>query len=635
MHKHKLILLAGGLAVLAGGLFAWRELVINRQDQRHTQTAKKLIERGRAVEALGVLRQSGLSEKSKELERAGLVALGDTARLAALWRLNPESVSGDEQAAALAARGLLQSKDTAAAERLIAAWKPKAKHPAWWLCLRADGLLAQHKPAEAKKLLTTSHFDGPDDAGRLLRLALLCKVSTPEGRQEAWAHLEKAMACAPKDPDVRSFRGQLLEAAGRVGEARVEYVAAHLAAPRSPIHCDLLGEFYRRRGEYTQALATWDEGQWSSPADFLRVRSLFWHKMALPAAPTSPKSTPLPDPAGPAQALAHHLATVPANKFFDHDSFNGLPEATAYAERYPEVIYLELTQCLQDGTLGRAATLLGKLKGAASWNPALERGLAQLLRRQGQSVSLPTVSAQQERHPYFVALDAGVSADPALERLLKDRPHALAAAYLAGGWWEAALRLAPANQDLSSFPDWYAYGMAQALRENRGNDQALQFVTAQSRPSAALRVTQAELLFKVGKQSEALAALTPLAALPEPAGYRAACLKALTELEQGQAPTAEQTIQARQDLRESPTGKELLARIALGRKDTATAERLYRQIASQSLEAQTFLARQAFAARRWDEAERWTRQMLATAPDLMPLRENLAQIAAARKASGS
>lgn len=633
MERQKLWLGLGVAVTLIAGVASWRELVVGRQEQRHTQAAQKLLSRGRAVEAIGVLRKSAPTAGTKELERAGLVALGDTARLAALWRLDPKTFERDEHAATLAARGLLQAKDYTAAAALQKSWTGRTQHPAWWLCVEADGLLAQRKTQEARKLLNAQRFPGPDDAGRLLRLALLSGIQTPAGRQRAWGCLEQAIAVAPKDADVRSFRAQLLEAAGRVGEARVEYVAAHLAAPRSPIHCDNLAEFYRRRGEYSQALATWDQGLWQSPADFLRVRSLFWHRMALPAPPTDPKAS-VPDPPGPAQALGQHLASLPTERFFDPERFNGLPEAPGYAERYPEVIYLELTQCLKNNTYGRAATLLGKLRGAASWNPALERGLGQLLRRQGQSLALPVAPAG-ERHPYFVALDAGQPSDPALKRLLDDKKHAVAAAYLAGGWWEAALRLAPTNADLSAFPGWYAYGMAQALREARGPEQALAFIRAQTRPSAALQLCRAELLIATDKRAEARPELARLVALNEPAGYRAACLKALDELESGAPERAQQTILTRTDLSSSVTGKELLARIAMVRKDTPQAERLYRQVAGQSLEAQAFLARQAFATQRWDEAERWIRQMLRTNPDLIELRANLEQIQSARKVSRS
>jgi tetratricopeptide (TPR) repeat protein len=555
-------LLAGCLVLGVTGGVLWRSRLVQRHEARVLTQSEQLLEAGRTAEALGLLREVEATEHTKNLELEALVARGDTARLAALWRLRPTRFVGNEQASVLAARGLLQARDPQAADQLAATWKSQTKHPDWWLVLRVDSLLARRKRSEAKALLEASHFPGSQDASRLLRLALLCDMRSAQGRESAWRYIEKATTCAPDDADVHSFRGEFLEAAGRIEQAEAAYTRAWQAAPRNPAHCSQLAGFYRRQGNLERLTETLTVGMTICPADFLRVSDAFWRHMV------TPRPAPKADPPGGAQALARLLNELPAERFFESASFDALPAATAYAERYPEVRYLELAQALQDGSDGHAAALLTQVSRQARWNPALERALAQLLVRYGQELPVPAAPART-RHPYFVALDKP-GADPALERLISSR-HAIAAAYLAGGWWEAALRLASLKDDLTGFPEWYAYGLAQALRVNRGTDAALRFVTAQRAPSALLQLTRAELLRAVGQPAQARPLLKTLAERTDGVGYRARSLKALDELEQHQPEAAQKTIRTSPELAASETGKALLrAAQQLGaRKETS------------------------------------------------------------------
>lgn len=541
------LLMVASLVIVGGASLALNRL--HRREAQKILAAEALLLSGRASEGLGLLHQTPRSEKTRELEQKALVTLGETGRLAALWRLEPGRFVQDEAGAVLAARGLLQARDPQAAKTLVDSWSKKTQHPSWWLCLRADSLIAQGKRSEAKALLLQAPLRATEDAGRLLRLALLCPTRTAAGRKAAWDYLETATRLAPKDPDVLSFRAQLLEAAGRRRQAEAAYRAAWLAAPNNPTHCELLANFYRRSSDLEALQSTLALGMKACPSDSLRVSLLFWQKMVTPGA------LPSANPPGGAQALSNFLVQLPTKRFFDQPSFDALPEAAIYAQRYSEVLYLELTQALVDNKLAHAATLLEQAHRQAAWNPSLERALAQLLNQRGQKVPV-TAAGAGERHPYLVALDKPIQ-DPALARLL-GTPHALAAAYLASGWWEAALQLAPLTDDLSGFPSWYAYGLAQALRENRGNAAALAFVVAQKAPSAALRLTQAELLRASGKTAEAHAHLATLAPLPDAVGYRATCLLALDALEQHQAVSARQTVLKRPDLAQSETGKALL-----------------------------------------------------------------------------
>ncbi len=89
----------------------------------------------------------------------------------------------------------------------------KSSSPAWGM-LEADVMMLEGKGNEARKILNGLKYEGTNDIPRLVRLALLSDMRTP---MTAWNLLADAAALDSRNPDVRSFRGQLLEQLFRLG----------------------------------------------------------------------------------------------------------------------------------------------------------------------------------------------------------------------------------------------------------------------------------------------------------------------------------------------------------------------------------------------------------------------------------
>ena len=203
-------------------------------------------------------------------------------------------------------------------------------------------------------------------------------------------------------------------------------------------------------------------------------------------------------------------------------------------------------------------------------------------------------------------------------------------AFLAAGWIEAALQLHRLSVIPDGFPDWVAYGVTQALRFGRGNEKALAFASKQ-KPSPALDVLIGELLLAEGKTDQALKRLNALATKDSDVGFRAAWLWCLTQIERGKLEQARRMVQTQPRLRDSTTGKELLARIALLEGNNDEADQLYAALEKASPEAKVHLARRAFAQKNWAEAKRLTEELVLQFPDNMQFRANLRAIVKAKK----
>jgi hypothetical protein len=163
------------------------------------------------------------------------------------------------------------------------------------------------------------------------------------------------------------------------------------------------------------------------------------------------------------------------------------------------------------------------------------------------------------------------------------------------------------------------------LREVRGAEAALRF--AQRLPSQpATDLARAGLLLAGGKEAEGLAVLDAVSRGSGDAAYSAGWLRATRLVELKRYHEALATIDSCPELRSTVPAGELRARIALLRGDNAGAEKQYRALRDQSLEAGAYMARLAFAARDWPEARRLTTLWLERYPDNLQLRRNLAAI---------
>jgi hypothetical protein len=638
-----------GLAALAlagaaafGALQIWRAQVVLRQEQRAFLRANEFLQAGRCADALTLFRsQAGHDSKLAwaEVELNALVGLRDLPRLTMIYERTPDRILSNEVASVLVSRAFLHTRRPQDMPRLRQPWQGREAHPELWLILDADALSIGGKPREAEKLLRSKTLPGVADADRLGRLAVLV---APRSLEEAWALLSQATLLNARNTDLRSFRGQILEGVGLRDTARVEYVAALVADPENPMLRDQLAEFYQRGGAFDLALDTWREGLATSTLDFPWLKVAFWGRVIQPAPLDGAKVPP-----GDLQSLAQWLIALPAGTYWDSNTFAQLPQATRYLKDRQELQWLQILDALQHRREKAVADLLQYDRfRARSWEPVLETALRRIIHYRQQrllnplDLPAPTGAAATNLHSFFLQLEslakqertAGKAEVPAEFAALLRGPDAFATAFLAAGWREAALQLRDPAAAAAPLPEWLAFGFAQALRLNRGNRAAADFLATQ--PAApALELMVGEMLITEGQGQAGLDRLTPLAPLASDVGYRASYVLALADLDRRKFAEARKWIAQQPRLAQDLAGKELLARIAFVEGNTAEADRLYRAVAGESVEAKTYLARQAFTNKQWAEARRYTLELLKLLPDALQLRENLLTIdeAEARK----
>jgi len=423
--------------------------------------------------------------------------------------------------------------------------------------------------------------------------------------------------------------------------ARVEYVAAHLSDPGNPRLRDQLAEFYRRTGNYGQALKTWTQGLEAPSADFIWLKTLFWSRVAQPvqfdraAAP----------PSGDLQPFVVYLLSLDRERFWNADAFQNIPEAHKFSNKRQEVFWLRLLQALKDGEESKALDLLQtNTFQKKSWGPDIETALKRVLAYRAWSV-LPRSGEEKPaagsntglKHQFFAQLDRLAHNDvrnpkaekipPGLDRLMRSE-DAFAAVFMAGGWMEAALQLHRMPVLPDSFPDWVSYGLTQSLRFNRGNKAALHFAGKQ-KPSPVMELLIAELMVADGRYEDGLKKLSALSGNDSAVGFRASWLLALARLDRGNVEAAKDVIARQPRLQDSIVGREMLARIALAEGKIEDAHRMYAGLEKDSAEAKAYLAKQAYANQDWSAAQRLTEELLLRFPDRMQLRANLKAIAQA------
>src|SRR5262249_52074901 len=139
-------------------------------------------------------RDAGGQWLAAEVEYA--VSRQDVPRLLSLYT-SDAPYRNNEQAALLTSRGLLAEDALVGFRHLREQWQGRETRAAEWLALDADLLIHTGSPAEARQLLAARYFDGPEDAGRLARLAL-----TAPDEAESTELFAKAEALAPGSPDL-------------------------------------------------------------------------------------------------------------------------------------------------------------------------------------------------------------------------------------------------------------------------------------------------------------------------------------------------------------------------------------------------------------------------------------------------
>lgn len=630
-----LLFAAAGAGVF--GVRLWRAKAMVRREQIALEQARSLIKDGKPGQALAIsepfLRKQASPAWSR-VELDALVGLQDLPRLAVLFDRTPARILESEEASILVARAFLHARKPSELARVRTAWRGREQRPESWLALDSDAFVIARKPREAEKLLRSRELPGDADATRLVRLALVTATNDIAG---AWNLLAKAAALQPRNPDIRSFRAQILEATGKAELARVEYVAALVAAPQNPLLRDQLADFYQRSRSYDLALDTWVEALSLPTLDFIWLKAEFWSRVLRPV-DFSRLGQP---PAGDLDPLARQIGALKPGQFFDTAAFDQLSRARRYAAQRQEVFWLRVLEALRTRLETQASELL-RFEPAylRSWDPDLAAALCRIVSwRQKQKLNPPGLTftstlPQTNRHFLFVTLDAAAREEqesghpavlaPEIASLLRG-PNAFSAALLAAGWREAAIQLRPEPHKADGDPEWLSSAFGQALRLNRSPRAALEFLGTGTLPPATA-LLRAEILVEEGRRKEAVEYLNSLARLSSPVGFRAAYLLALNAAENHQLDEARQCVARQPLLARDDMGKELLASLALTEGKTNEAEQIYRGIVATSIPAKTWFARQAFSQRRWSDARKLTNELLELMPDSVQLRENILAI---------
>jgi tetratricopeptide (TPR) repeat protein len=631
---------AASVGLLAAGVVFWRDHVARKSEERAFAVAEARLREGQAAAALAIVdhRPPAVGKLDwNDLELRALAGARHLPRLLAGYERDPERVGRNEDAVLLIARAHLHARKTEAFEALRQSWRGREQQPERWTLLDADGLLLAGKPRDAERVLAARTFPTNVEPQRLARLAVL---QAPRDPNAAWAQLERASDLDPRNPDIRSFRAQLLEAAGLIPAARVEYVAAHVADPGNPLLRDQLAEFYTRQGSADLALQTWRAALGATPTDFIGLKLAFWSRVVDPAAGKG--GTNLTGLAGPLAPLARLVGDLPADRFLDTNQLAQVPGAARLARERREVFWLQVLESLRTGDETNAMQLLHGARPAAvalapDLAPALQVMLAVRLNQSLPPVAWPAGAAATNRHQFLAQLAAysgarraGRTASLPPETLaLVQGPQAWTAACLAAGWREAALVFRGTGTGPGRSPEWFTYGVAQCLRYNRTPAAALAFLGGGAATSPALDLLGAELEITAGQAAKGLDRLTRLATADSEVGYRAAWLLALARLENGQTAVAGSVVEQQPRLARSVTGTEILARVALAEGRTNDTTRLYRSIEQNSVEAQAWLARADLAAGDFQSAERRTLAIRSAVPDSMTARANQLKVAEA------
>jgi hypothetical protein len=648
------------LGIICGGaLLFWKAKVKAQQEARAFEATVELIEEGNYGAALQVItsierRNRDLKpERREEWTALKIEAFAKSRRISellALRQIRPDLFlpeTGDEEAAYWVARFMLHGSDLESFEEIVSAWtKAEGKRPDWWFLLRADELLLGGEREAAREFLMSREFEGELDLGRLTRLSLMtARIDLAMG----WGYLNLAMDIDSRNPDVRSFRAQILESIGKAEAARVEYVAATLAEPNNVLLRDQLAEFYRRQDQLGVAQQTWMEvvdPVDGASADFIWMKSWFWDRFYRQAADLKLDADAAP--AGPNARFLKDMLQLSADRFWNREGERIINEPAKFKARRQEGVWMEAMQKLLDGQEieARQALLFNPHRGN-SWNREMEDGLLRVLSYRELGVLNPpervipaaTPAARQARHQVWNALeDEGARMSREGADVFTAAGHefwmsswAVPSLWMAGGWFEAGIRLKPEEPMPASAPDWVAYTWAQGFRLARGPEAALEFL-ASCPDRADLRLVKAETLAQGGDPDASLELLTTLVNETKGIGFRAATLVATAKLDQKDWDGVDATVLSREDLATSDTGMSLRARAAIGRGELDSAEKIYEVMSQGSLEAMAFLARRAYERQAWSRARELTEIMMRNAPDQMQLRANLKAIDDAEKA---
>ena len=635
------------LAVVTLGLGLWRKAVVAKRSTQAVAAVANGVAAADFVAARAAL--PGLADRGvrdameREIrlgELASALATPDTSLMRRAigtdgdaW-INPKLL---EAAELELAREAVQARDDKGYQERAAKWQSKSARAGQWTLLEADRLLARKLPDEARELLKGARLSGAEEAQRYARLALL-EAKEP---WKAMATLDEGLKADPMNADILSFRAQIEEAADRLDEARLDYVAAVVSERKNPLHRDQLASFYLRCGNLPAAAETWRDAAAETHLGVYALKSWFWSRMA---------GVRLSQALPPSQQQGWHdfiaaLAATPEDVFWSARLDVELGGIRGGGER-PEIVWLRLLEALrtQDLSAARKRLETGFSPAAeALWPNLALRLLTHLTARAGQDPRLPLAGRElpappDSAHPFVVEFSrwakrkGDVASDQRMTEWLA-RPTALTGILFASGWAGAALVVGHGGSLVAEAdaPEWFDYGYAKSLLSRDGKEPARKWLAALPARSGAAEMLFGELLLTTGAVDQGLATLQKIAGGDSPLASRAAWTLALAELDRGNSAKARQITLAVPPLAASLPGKELLARIALAEGARPETLRIYQELGGQSADAMIFLSKEAFAAGEFAQARKWTILLARRFPEQPEFRQNLIAIDTAEK----
>lgn len=637
-----------GVVVVAGivaGAYQVRKSLASRQDTTLYAQAAGHLESGTPRAGLRILLgrpqpRPETQDRWDLLEVQLSARVGAVSRLAAARIRNPKAVEAVPDAMLLIARGMLASGDFEGYTQLRSRARDLGHSMVRWQLVDADRLIAEGRRSEALKALNAIPPGSPQEPARLARLALLA-ASTDLAL--SWNYLAEAQRLDPRSPDIRLFRGQLLEAIGKNQLARVEYVAAMLSTPGNPWLADQLAEFYVRQGNYWSAQEIWEEASQNEGGDYLGLKRRFYWRLAGIDFQRNDDTSRKPDKALSESGIANEDAArfskgLGVGRFWDERAFRAVGGGPSPLADRPEVYWLRLLELLRTGGEEEASKMISdRVAGSTRVIPLpmLEQALAVTLAlRLGKPLPRLAVGDRDSgltgKHEIFTRVESlrpGGSgprpADPELERFLRG-PQAFGGLVLAAGWMEGGLLLFGDSSTTLESPGWVQFGVAQALRFLRGPKVALQYLRLKrtARP-AELALLEGENLMAVGQPDEAASVLEPLARGGGSVADRASWLLSADAVRGTNRIGFEAAARANPAFAASIAGRQLEAQLLVAERREEEASRVYTSISKQSLEAKAFLARRSFASGDLATTERLNAEMIEMAPDNLELRNNL------------
>lgn len=631
------------LVLLAGGLWFWRQSVIKKRESWSTRTLAQAIEQRDFVTAKSAL--TAILDPEKRAAKGMEIRIAELRD--AIARRDPgvirqaTSGGGDsglpqnllEQADLVLAREALWNRNLEECESLTERWRGKTAFPGRWTLLTADLMLARGNKEQASEFLTAAKLVGEEDTLRHARLALI-------HAREPWkamASIDAGLRVSPRSAELLTFRAQIQEAAGRMADARLDYVAAVLSEPTSPLHRDVLANFQLRSGEPSNAADTWRDAAEATNLGLYAFKAWFWSRIC-----GVPLSRPLPEvkQAGWKEVM-QEVKSLPDGAFTSTELDRAIARIPGLRQR-PEVVWMLVLEAMRKADWKTATERLDS--GFPPTAETMAPGLATRL-----LVNLAAVSAGEPRvamagrdlpqlspepHPFLREFDEWKRAvpveDDAFSRWLAN-PASLAAMLFAHGWHGAALDVAGGGKlaPVTGAPAWFDFGYSRCLLVRDGSPAARRWLESLPELSAAAQLTLAEILLTGGDVELGMKKLAVLATAGGPHAGRAAWSLALVELDRGNTAEASRWVKSCSELLASVRGKEILARVALADGVLDEALRIYKELGEESADAMIYLSKQAFAQKDWQQARKWTGELARRFPSEPQFRKNLLSIDAA------